>query len=150
MRKLGPVIIACLALAGAAVSQSKPATCAPDSIPVTEFDRYQALGEKWIVLIVPTKLKKECLVALAGELHKSDPKARFELFDARGYELRQYINWASGGMKDRDPYPDAWMKKHTVASLQPMSDDKPCAIWSVLDRSGDTIATFERIDCWRH
>ncbi len=105
-------------LAGFAISDTVEAqNCDVSRLAISEAGRYESRGATWAAIVVPSKLQRECLIELARSLHKSDPKTRFEFFDAGGKELSQYIYWSKNGMNDSDPYPDKWMSKHNLATL---------------------------------
>lgn len=142
------IILAGISMSGALADVNAQTPCNLDWSTVAEYNRYEdkATG-KWALLIVPPKTSVACLKAFAEKLHGDNPDVQFEFFDAQGPELLQYFSWASNGMKEGDPYPEKWLSKHNVATLQPMSDGVPCARWQLFDRDHNSLAKFDRIKC---
>ncbi|HBB89097.1 MAG TPA: hypothetical protein DC047_15940 [Blastocatellia bacterium] len=139
------VVIVLAVLPAAANPQTSG--CAFSSIG--EYTRYESAGDTWVVLVAPEKLTRACLIDFASRFHQEYPEQQFELFDATGPELVKYVRWASAGVRESDllPYPEKWIRKHQIASLQPMSDKLPCALWQLFDRDYNSLAQFDRVKC---
>ena len=81
------------------------------------------------VVVLPPKLSKECLIALAKSLNQKTPNSRFEFFDAKGGNLNEYIafygacdrpiDWhrcdeAASRSSERK---EKWIQKHRIAVM---------------------------------
>lgn len=117
---------------------------------IREYARYEYSGS-WMVLVAPKKLSHECLTDLAMKFRHQYPSYRFDLFDATGPELDQYVHWARGSVSERAerPFPDKWFRKHQIAALLPLSDGMTCPRWQLFDRDYKSIAQFDRVRCLR-
>jgi hypothetical protein len=121
MNFLTRVLAACIIIGALAVALFGQAQTDCDFNSVTEYQRYQSDGE-WIVFIVSSKLKRECMISFAKKIHDQLPVTRLEFFDAKGPELDQYILSASHGLDETYFYPERWLGKHQVASLYVFPD----------------------------
>jgi hypothetical protein len=116
------------------------AQCSLSAASVLEFDRYQASHATWIVLIIPPKTSKECLVAYVRNLHRDNPDARYELFNLAAPELAQYVRAAAHDLSDDYPYPEKWLNKHHVATLLPFIGTGPSDCeWTLQFEKADSM-----------
>jgi hypothetical protein len=134
-------------LANAVVAQSPKKSCLLNSQTVVSVQRYEFGGFTWEIAALPPKTSQECLLSYVTELHKNRPDIRFEFFDANAPALSAYARWAANGMNDGERYPEKWVQKHQIATLQPLSDGIPCGLWQLLDRDHKSLAKFDRIKC---
>src|SRR2546426_3300343 len=111
--------------------------CILNQSTVIEYDRYQHIGVRWIVLVVPAKTARECIIEYASKLHKENPRQQYEFFDYASPELAQYVRWAGHGMSDDYPYPEKWVAKHHVATLQVFAE-RQCR-WTLHFEKGDDV-----------
>jgi hypothetical protein len=148
IRLAGLFVLVCLASAAVAQSPSvTPTPCAELLADIREFTHYEASLGTSVILVVPKRPSTACLVDFATKFHEEYPKQNFEIFDASGPELAQYVRWAANGMHDEDPYPEQWLLKHQFATLQPMSDGEPCGHWYLYDGNMAAVKRYERIKC---
>ena len=134
-------------LATTAHSQS---SCDKILLSIREYARYEYAGS-WMVLVTPKKPSYECLTDLAWKVRNQYPSHRFDLFDASGPELDQYVHWAKGSVSERAerPFPEKWIRKHQIAAMLPVSDGMPCPRWQLFDRDYKSIAQLDRVRCRR-
>ena len=134
-------------LATTAHSQS---SCDKILLSIREYARYEYAGS-WMVLVASKKPSYECLTALALVFRRQYPSHRFDLFDASGPELDQYVHWAKGSVSERAerPFPEKWIRKHQIAAMLPVSDGMPCPRWQLFDRDYKSITQLDRVRCRR-
>jgi len=124
-------------------------TCDPNAIPTAEYGRMTAASDT-VVLIVPTKLSRDCLLALGKLLHEQKPAGRYELFDARDVNLGLYVRCNSKETDSKlacDRYSLKWIEKHTVGFLN-VDTNVPgdrCSHWALFDKEHHSITEYERV-----
>lgn len=132
-----------------APSAAETQSCDPNTISVTEYGRMTDPIET-VILIVPTKLSRECLLALGKSLHEQKPTGRYEFFDARDVNLELYIRCNSKETDSKvacDRYSLKWIEKHAVGFLN-VDTDVPgdrCPHWALFDKEHHSIMEYERV-----
>jgi hypothetical protein len=82
MRRNLIFLLFALAIICIASPVSEAQSCDPNTISIAEYGRMTDPIET-VVLIVPTKMTRECLLALGESLHEQKPTGRYEFYDAR-------------------------------------------------------------------
>jgi hypothetical protein len=76
-------------------------------------------GRNWRSVVIPANLQRDGVVALASELHKSDPSSSFRFFtDDSQYE--QFKLWDQNYPDARYPSPESWTRQHYIAMVNKM------------------------------
>lgn len=90
-----------------------------------KIESYSFKGLNFSYYLVPQGLSRDELLALAAEIHRSEPESHLIFVDDES-GLREYINYAKGmsvGRTDID-FPQEWAEKHIVANLQKFTSGK--------------------------
>jgi hypothetical protein len=99
-----------------------------------ELSPYVKAGRNWRSFVILSNLQRDALVAVARELHKSDPASSFRFFtDDSQYE--QFKLWDQNYPDARYPFPESWARKHYIAMVNKMLSPGG-AQWQLLAEEG--------------
>jgi len=138
-----------LVVTSIAPSTAEAQSCDLTRISIAEYGRMTDPIET-VVLIVPTKMSRDCLLALGKSLHEQEPTGRYEFFDARDVNLGLYIRCNTKEIDSKlacGGYSLKWIEKHTVGFLNVDTDVRGdrCAHWALFDGEHHSIIAYERV-----